>query len=39
MKAILIAGVSTEEQREAGNSLTAQVMTLNFTTQKYYFFY
>ena len=28
MKAILIARVSTEEQREAGNSLPAQVMRL-----------
>jgi len=28
MKAILIARVSTEEQREAGNSLPAQVLGL-----------
>ena len=28
MKAIIIARVSTEEQREAGNSLPAQVMRL-----------
>ncbi len=34
MKAILIARVSTEEQREAGNSLPAQVVRLEQYCQR-----
>ena len=34
MKAIILARVSTEEQKEAGNSLPAQIEVLNEITRK-----